>query len=104
LPYLTAKSDEAHIVRWYLRRAVVDKAHRITPTEATVLETMSKIKRCGGEAPAELRELLREVIPSQADRGHRREAEGAGSEGVETRAVSSTDNPPHEPPGSQEVH
>jgi len=96
LPHLTAKKDEAEVVAWYMRRACAEKQHSTSLFERTALEAMSLIKRNGGEAPAEVRELLREVIPSQAAVGHHESGEAA--EGVETRVVSPNDNPPHECP------
>lgn len=99
LPHLTAKRDEAEIVIWYLKRACLDQQHRTTPVEMAVLDSMSKIKRNGGEAPAEIAAMLREVIPSQAVPGHRL-ADGVGAEGVETRSVSPNDNPTQECPAT----
>jgi len=99
LPHLTAKRDEAEIVLWYLKRACLDQQHRTTPVEMAVLDSMSEIKRNGGEAPAEVAAMLREVIPSQAVPGHR-PADGGGAEGVETRSVSPNDNPTQECPAT----
>jgi hypothetical protein len=98
LPHLTAKKDEAHVVVWFLSKACQVKQYHRTPFDQLVLETMSTIKKNGGEAPAEVREFLREVIPSQAVPGDR--ASVQGTEGVEARAVSSTDNPPQECPAA----
>ena len=86
LPHLTAKKDEAEVVAWFLRRACAVKAYRPTPLDRLALESLSQIKRNGGEAPAEMRELLREVIPSQAAAG--RAIEHGAAEGVEARIVS----------------
>lgn len=100
LPHLTAKTLEAEIVAWFYRRACMDKQHKATPLEKAMLDCMSGIKRCGGEAPAEIRAMLREVIPSQAVLGI------IGTEGVETRSVSPNNNLTQELPGPQgtEVH
>lgn len=98
LPHLTAKRDEASIVVWFMRKACEVKQYHRTPFDQVVLESMSAIKKNGGEAPAEVREFLREVIPSQAVPGDR--VIDQGTEGVEARAVSSTDNPPQECPAA----
>lgn len=92
LPYLVAKRTEAEIVRWFLIRSCQDRAHRTTPLEAEFLDMLSLIKRNGGEAPSELKERIREVIPSQATLGI------GGVEGVETRQVSPNNNPVQECP------
>lgn len=98
LPHLTAKRDEASITVWFLSKACQVEHYYRTPFDQAVLESMSAIKKNGGEAPAEVREFLREVIPSQAVPGDR--AIDQGTEGVEARAVSSTDNPPQECPAA----
>ncbi len=98
LPYLTAKRDEAFVCRWFLSKACQAKQFHPTPFDKLVLDSMSTIKKNGGEAPAEVREFLREVIPSQAVPGDR--VIDQGTEGVEARAVSSTDNPPQECPAA----
>lgn len=92
LPYLIAKKDEAEIVIWYLDRACVDRAHKSTELERKMLDLLSIIKRNGGEAPAEIANRIREVIPSQATLGQ------SGVEGVETRSVSPNNNPIQECP------
>jgi len=99
LPHLTAKKTEAEVVEWFLNRACQVKMYRQTKLDAVVLETMSVIKRNGGEAPAEVEAILREVIPSQATGGHR--MADVLVEGVETRSVSSNNNPTQERPASQ---
>ena len=96
LPHLTAKRHEAEIVLWFLRKAVQVKRYHCTQLDAAVLDTMSVIKKNGGEAPADIIEMLREVIPSQAFRGH--QATGERTEGVETRRVSPNNNLAHECP------
>lgn len=98
LPHLTAKRDEAHVVAWFLRKACQVKAYKPSTFDRAALEVMHEIKMNGGEAPVEVREFLREVIPSQAALGDRVSDQGA--EGVEARAVSSTDNPPQECPAA----
>jgi hypothetical protein len=97
LPFLVAKKDEAEIVRWFLSRACSTRQYVPTLLDRTALEAMATIKRHGGEAPAEVRELLREVIPSQAVSGIRA-AHGLETEGVETRSVTPKNNPTHECP------
>lgn len=99
-PHLTAKKTEAEIVHWFLSRSCQVRWYRTSPVEATVLDTMRLIKRNGGEAPVEIRAMLREVIPSQAISG-RRQADGVEVEGVETRSVSPNNNPTHECPASR---
>jgi hypothetical protein len=100
LPHLTAKRTEAEVVAWFLRRACRERCYRPTQLDVAVLGTMSQLKKNGGEAPADVIDILREVIPNQADSGTPSPG-GWESEGVETRAVSSTDNPPHECPTPQ---
>lgn len=97
LPHLTAKRDEALVVEWFLKRACGVKNYKPTSLDRLALESMAAIKRNGGEAPAEILELLREVIPSQAVSGDHA-AGGQETEGVETRSVSPNDNPTHECP------
>lgn len=97
LPHLTAKRDEALVVEWFLKRACATKSYKPTAFDRLALESMAAIKRNGGEAPAEIRELLREVIPSQAVSGHHL-AGGVETEGVETRSMSPNDNSTHECP------
>ena len=92
LPHLTAKSDEAEAVAWFLRRACTAKAYKRTELDIAVLESLSAVKRNGGEVPAE--SVLREIIPSLAV------ADNAPTEGVETRSVSSNNNPIQEPPAT----
>jgi hypothetical protein len=100
LPHLTAKKTEAEIVQWYLSKSCQVAQYRTTELDALVLDSMSAIKRNGGEAPAEVQSVLREVIPSQARLGL---PKGESLEGVETRSVSPNDNPIHECPTSS-VH
>ena len=98
LPHLTAKADEARIVIWFLRRACAVKIYRTTPLDRLALDSMSAIKRNGGEAPAEVKDLLREVIPSEATEGA---ASAAGSvERVETTRQSPNSTAAHELPAS----
>lgn len=99
LPHLTAKRDEARIVVWFLNRACAAKSYKPTSLDRLAMESMAAIKRNGGEAPAEIRELLREVIPSQAVSGDR-SAGDLETEGVETRSVSPNDNPTQECPAT----
>jgi hypothetical protein len=100
LPHLTAKADEAKVVVWYLRRACQVSVYRTTPLDRAMLDSLSVIKRNGGEAPAEIRQMIREVIPSQAVSGAD-VAVGVETEGVETRSVSPNDNLTHECPAAQ---
>lgn len=73
--------------------------YRATHLDRVMLDSMSAIKRNGGEAPADVAELLCEVIPSQAVVGNR-QADDQAAEGVETRSVRPTNNPTHECPAS----
>jgi hypothetical protein len=100
LPHLTAKVDEAEVVVWFLRCACQVSVYRTTPLDRAMLDSLSEIKRNGGEAPAEIREMIREVIPSQAISGADT-AVGGEMEGVETRSVSPNDNLTHECPAAQ---
>ena len=68
-----------------------------TALDVALLNALSVVKRNGGEAPAEIEQMIREVIPSQADAGHR-QADDEATEGVETRSVSPNNNPTHECP------
>lgn len=90
---------QAEIALWYLRKACAEKQYRATPVDVAMLETLSEIKRNGGEAPAHIRKMMSEVIPSQAEPG-RRNASVEGSEGVTTTRVRSTNNPAHERPAT----
>lgn len=99
LPHLTAKRDEALVVEWFLKRACAVKNYKPTSLDRLALESMASIKRNGGEAPAEIVELLREVIPSQVVSGDHI-AGGQETEGVETRSVSPNDNPTQECPAT----
>lgn len=99
LPHLTAKKTEAEIAAWFLRRACAVNQYRASQLDRVMLDSMSAIKRNGGEAPADIAELIREVIPSQAVAGDR-QADDQAAEGVETRSVSPTNNPTHECPAS----
>jgi len=92
LPHLTAKRVEATVVVWHLERACAVRAYKNTPIDIAMLESLSLVKRNGGEAPAEVANLFREVIPSEA-------TEGTGSvERVETRGPSPNSNDPQERP------
>lgn len=97
LPYLVAKQDEARIVAWFLRKACQVRSYSPSILDRAALEAMASIKRNGGEAPDEVRELLVEVIPSQAVLGDR-VARDSKTEGVEARSVSPTNNPTQECP------
>lgn len=97
LPYLVAKRVEAEVFVWYLTRACRVRAYRPTALDKAVLASLADVKRNGGEAPAEVVELLREVIPSQALEGAVSLAAGS-REGVETRGPSPNGNDPHECP------
>jgi len=99
LPHLTAKRDEALVFAWFLRRACAVKKYKSTLFDKAALDALSAVKRNGGEAPAEVRELLREVIPSQAVQGDRL-VDDQGTEGVEARAKTSTSNSLHECPAA----
>lgn len=101
LPHLVAKRDEALVVAWYLRRACRSKVYRTTTLDRAMLDAMSEIKRNGGEAPAHVMEMMREVIPSEAMSGTGATA-GGDVERVETRSVSPNNNPIHECPGPQQ--
>lgn len=99
LPHLTAKRDEALVVEWFLKRACAKKSYKPTSLDRLALESMSTIKRNGGEAPAEVLEVLREVIPSRAVSGDRSSGD-LETEGVETTSMSSNNNSTQERPTS----
>lgn len=102
LPHLTAKKVEASAFSWFLSRACSDRAYVRTELDKVVLEALSKVKRNGGEAPAEVYQLLREVIPSEAFSGAAdRPSE---NERVETRELSASNNAPHECPAPDDLH
>lgn len=98
LPHLTAKRIEGEVIAWFLRRACRDRAYKRTELDKVVLGSLSAVKRCGGEAPAEVQDLLREVIPSEAFPSAAPEGVAGGDERVETRGVRLNDNLPHECP------
>lgn len=99
LPHLTAKRVEAEVVAWFMRRACGQKAYKRTALDIAVLETLSVVKRHSGEAPAEVKDLLREVIPSEALRGTV-SAKTGRKERVETQTGEPNNNPVHECPAS----
>jgi len=98
LPHLTSKRIEGEVIAWFLRRACRDRSYKRTELDKVVLASLSAVKRCGGEAPAEVLDLLREVIPSEALLSSERQRSDGGSERVETRGVSLNDKLPHECP------
>jgi hypothetical protein len=98
LPHLTAKRVEAEVIAWFLRRACSARAYKRTELDRVVLCSLSAVKRCGGEAPAEIKDLLREVIPNEAFLSCERGRSYDGNERVETRELSLNDNAPHECP------
>jgi len=102
LPQLTAKRVEAEAVAWFLRRACKQRAYKRTALDVAVLESLSVVKRNGGEAVAEVFDLLRTVIPSEALRGTVSAKTGRG-ERVETRRVSPNNTPAQEPPAPSGV-
>lgn len=97
LPHLVAKKDEAVIFEWYLQKACSEKLYHLTALDLVILESLGEVKRNGGEAPAHIRKMWSEVIPSQAVPGCRM-VSGMGTEGVETRSVTPKNNPIHECP------
>ena len=58
LPYLTAKKAEAEVVDWYLSRSCRVPVYKTHSDEAAVLDSMSVIKRNGGESTPATRRLL----------------------------------------------
>lgn len=92
LPHLTAKRVEGEVIAWFLRRACAHRAYKRTALDIAVLESLSAVKRNGGEAPAEYVDLLSEVIPSEALKGN------GLRERVETRNLSPNNNGSHERP------
>lgn len=101
LPHLTAKRCEAEVIVWFLTRACSVRAYKRTELDKVVLGCLSAVKRNGGEAPAEVMDLLREVIPSEAFLGSVHGRTDGGNERVETRGVRPNDNLPHECPAPQ---
>lgn len=101
LPHLTAKRIEAEVVAWFLTRACQARAYRRTKLDIVVLESLSAVKRCGGEAPADVADLLRQVIPSEALEGASAGRAGQSGERVETSDLTATDNDRHERPASE---
>jgi hypothetical protein len=97
LPHLTAKRVEAEVVAWFLRRACMQRAYKRTALDKAALESLSAVKRNGGEVPAEVEDLLRAIIPSQAFRGTDSATSGL-KEGVETRRMSPSNTSAQEPP------
>jgi hypothetical protein len=105
LPHLTAKRVEAEVIAWFMRRACSAHAYKRTELDRVVLSSLSAVKRCGGEAPAEIKDLLREVIPNEAFLSYERGRSYDGNERVETRELSLNDNAPQEcPTPDQENH
>lgn len=87
LPYLVAKKDEAVVFAWFLEKSCAEKFYHCTALDLAILESLSEVKRNGGEAPAHVRKMWSEVIPSQAVSGHRMVG-GVETEGVETTRVT----------------
>lgn len=98
LPYLTAKRVEGEVVKWFLQRACAHRAYKRNALDVAVLESLSAVKRNGGEAPAEYFELLSEVIPSEAFKSPNFSQLGGLEERVETRDLSLNNNGPQERP------
>lgn len=98
LPHLTAKRVEGEVIKWFLTRACGQRAYVRTDLDIAVLETLSKVKLLGGEASAQIADILRMVIPSEALEGT--SAKLGSRERVETRSVSPSNNPTHECPTS----
>lgn len=100
LPHLTAKRIEAEVIAWFLTRACQARAYKRTKLDIAVLESLSAVKRCGGEAPADVADLLRAVIPSEALEGASAGRAGKSRERVETSDLTATNNDRHERPAS----
>jgi hypothetical protein len=98
LPHLTAKRVEGEVAAWYLRRSCQARMYKQTALDIAVLKSLSVVKRNGGEAPAEVLDLLREVIPSEALEGYRPGRSVGSGERVETSDLSPNNNDRHERP------
>lgn len=85
-----------------LRRVCKQRASSCTSLDMAVLETLSAVKLNGGETPAEVQDLLREVIPSEALRGAV-SAKTERKERVETQASEPNNNLAHERPAPSQL-
>lgn len=103
LPHLTNKRVEAEVFAWYLRKAVTRKSYWQTELDMLVLRTLTVVKKHSGEVPAEVEEILREIIPNEAFL-RVEPLRSTGSERLETTRVSLTNNPAHECPTDDEIH
>ncbi len=98
LPYLVTKKLQAQLICTILYRAVDVKKYQCSALDYATMDVIKRLKRDGcGEARVEAHQILGQVIPSQAVREPAPTA-GNRTEGVETRSVSSNDNPTHECP------
>jgi len=98
LPYLIAKRAEAEVLIHFLEVKCQVAAYQHKPSDGIVVMAMRSLKRNCGEPLPGLMKSVQRAIPSQAVPGCQ---SGMGAEGVETRLVSSNNNPVHERPASQ---
>jgi hypothetical protein len=94
LPHLFTKQLEARLVLRYLDRALAEKRYKADDHDRFLADLATGIRNGCGEARSEAKELLGQVIPSQAVCEPR---EGKMTEGVETSGQA-FDGPRHECP------
>ena len=93
-PFLRTKRTEALLCLQYLDRARHHVRYKATDYDRSLAECATALRNGCGEARLKAKELLEQVIPSQAEG-----RATSTSEGLETRGLSSTgDNGPHECP------
>lgn len=98
LPYLVTKRLQAMLCIEILTRAVGVRKYQCSELDYAMMATVKALKHHdeGGETRTLALALLGQVTPSQAVYGAL--SEGRQTEGVETRGVSSNNNPLHERP------
>lgn len=97
-PYLFTKRLEADLCLRYLERSLPHRRYSADNYDRRLAELATGLRNGCGEARLEAEKLLEQVIPSQAVLEPVAPSTGSRTEGVETRSVSSNDNPTHECP------
>jgi hypothetical protein len=91
-PHLTAKHYEAVLMIDYLKRKCAVKAYKHTVVDRDLVPMMQALKRSSGEPLPEVVSYLRGQSRAKLS------VDKVLREGVETRSVSSNNNPTHERP------
>ncbi len=99
LPYFVTKRLEAQLTLRYLERALASKHYRADEFDRRLAELATALRHGSGEARLEAKQLLEQVIPSQAVQ--RSAPAEDRTEGVEATTVSESNNPSQECPAPQ---